>query len=114
MVKNLPVKAGDVGSIPGSERSPGEGNGNPLQYSYLENPMNRGALQPIWSMGVQRTGHNLATKQQSSQSSGLFHMFVSQFVSLLVAKSQTQLKRLTHTHTNILHTQFFFRSLVLC
>ena len=33
----------DVGSIPGSERSPGEGNGNLLQYSYLENPMNRRA-----------------------------------------------------------------------
>ena len=35
--------AGDPGSIPGSERSPGEGNGNPLQYSCLENPMDGGA-----------------------------------------------------------------------
>ena len=35
--------AGDMGSIPGLERSPGEGNGNPLQYSCLENPMDRGA-----------------------------------------------------------------------
>ena len=35
--------AGDPGSIPGSGRSPGEGNGNPLQYSYLENPKDRGA-----------------------------------------------------------------------
>ena len=34
--------AGDLGSIPGSGRSPGEGNGNPLQYSYLENPMDGG------------------------------------------------------------------------
>ena len=34
---------GDTGSIPGWERSPGEGNGNPLQYSYLENPMDVGA-----------------------------------------------------------------------
>ena len=34
--------AGDQGSIPGSGRSPGEGNGNPLQYSCLENPMDRG------------------------------------------------------------------------
>ena len=42
MVKNLPANAGDVGSIPESGRSPGEGNGNPLQYSYLENPMDRG------------------------------------------------------------------------
>ena len=43
MVKNLPANAGatgDVGSIPGSGRSPGGGHGNPLQYSCLENPMN--------------------------------------------------------------------------
>ena len=42
-VKNLPANAGDVGLIPGSGRYPGEGNGNPLQYSCLENPMDRGA-----------------------------------------------------------------------
>ena len=39
MVKNPPDKAGDLGSILGSGRSPGVGNGNPLQYSYLGNPM---------------------------------------------------------------------------
>ena len=43
VVKNLPDNAGDVGSIPGSERSPGEGNGNQPQYSSLGNPMDRGA-----------------------------------------------------------------------
>ena len=46
VVKNLPVNAGDMrgaGSIPGSGRSPGGGHGNPLQYSCLENPMDRGA-----------------------------------------------------------------------
>ena len=43
VVKNLPANEGDVGSIPGSGRSPAEGNGNPLQYSYLGNPMDRGA-----------------------------------------------------------------------
>ena len=43
VLKNLLTKAGDVGSIPGSGRSPGEGNGNPLQYSCWENPMDRGA-----------------------------------------------------------------------
>ena len=42
VVKNLPANA-DVDSIPGSGRSPGEGNGNPLQYSCLENPMDREA-----------------------------------------------------------------------
>ena len=45
MVQNLPANAGEVGSIPGSGRSPGEGNGNPLQYSCLENPRDRGAWQ---------------------------------------------------------------------
>ena len=43
VVKNSPASAGDTGSIPGLRRSPGEGNGNPLQYSCLENPMDRGA-----------------------------------------------------------------------
>ena len=48
MEKNPPANAGDsgdVGSISGSGRSPGIGNGNPLQYSCLENPMDRGAWQ---------------------------------------------------------------------
>ena len=55
--------AGDLGSIPVSRRSPGEGNGNPLQYSCLENSMDRGAR---WDAvhGVARVIHNLATKQQ--------------------------------------------------
>ena len=46
MVKNLPASAGDIrvmGSVPRLERSPGGGHGNPLQYSCLENPMDRGA-----------------------------------------------------------------------
>ena len=46
MIKNLPASAGDVrdmGSIPGLGRFPGGGHGNPLQYSCLENPMDRGA-----------------------------------------------------------------------
>ena len=50
MVKNSSANAGDardMGSIPGLGRSPGLGNGNPLQYSCLENPMGRGAWQAI-------------------------------------------------------------------
>ena len=42
VVKNSPANVGDMGSIPGSGRSPGEGKGNPLQYSCLRNPMHRG------------------------------------------------------------------------
>ena len=47
VVMNLPVNAEDVGLIPGLGRSSGEGNGNPLQYSCLGNPMDRGAWQAI-------------------------------------------------------------------
>ena len=45
VVKNLTASAGDVGLIPESERSPGEGSGTPLQYFCLENPMDRGVRQ---------------------------------------------------------------------
>ena len=50
----------DIGSIPGSGRSHREGNGNPFQYSCLENPMDRGAWR-IHSMGSQRVGHDRVT-----------------------------------------------------
>ena len=55
------LEAGDPGFIPGSGRSPGEGNSNPLQYSCLENPMDRGAWQATVH-GVTRVGHELVTK----------------------------------------------------
>ena len=56
MVKNPPTNAGDAGSIPGSGRSPGGGNDNPLQYSYLENSIEEpGELQ---SIGSQRVGYD--------------------------------------------------------
>ena len=50
MVKNPPASAGDVGSIPGLGKSPGEGNGYRLQYSCLENPKDRG----MWWVTVHR------------------------------------------------------------
>ena len=59
--KSSAGNAGDLGSILGSGRSPGEGNGNPLQYSCLENSMERGAWQATVH-GVARVGHDLATK----------------------------------------------------
>ena len=66
VVKNPHANAGDMGgadTIPGSGRSPEKGNGNPIQYSCLENHMDKGAWrQP--SMGSQRVEHDLATKQQ--------------------------------------------------
>ena len=64
MAKNLPANAGDVrdmGLIPRLGRSPGGGHGNPLQYSYLENPMDRGA----WQSAVHKVAMN--TKSMASQ-----------------------------------------------
>jgi len=51
VVKNLPANAEDMGSILGSGRSSVGGNGNPLQYSWLENPMDRGASQATIHVG---------------------------------------------------------------
>ena len=56
-VKASACNAGDLGSIPGLGRSPGEGNGNPLQYSCLENPMDGGA-DGLQSTGSQRVRHD--------------------------------------------------------
>ena len=67
MIKNPPANAGDagyVGLIPGLGRSPGEGNGNPLRYSGLRNPMAREARQAIVPGITKRVRHNLATKNQ--------------------------------------------------
>ena len=65
VVKNPPVNAGDArdaGLIPGSGRSAGEGNGNPLQYSCLANSMDR-----LQSTGSQRARHDWATGPQAAQ-----------------------------------------------
>ena len=59
--KESACNAGDAASIPGLGRSPGEGNGSPLQYSCLENPMDRGAWQATVH-GVSIVGQDLATK----------------------------------------------------
>ena len=58
MVKNLSANAGDMGLIPGSGRSPGEGNGHLLQYSCLENPLDRGAW---WA-----TGHGVTKESDTT------------------------------------------------
>ena len=60
VVKNPPSTAGDAGSIPGWERSLGGGNGNPLPYFYLENPMDRGP----WRASVHGVAKELDTTEQ--------------------------------------------------
>ena len=61
--KESACNAGDLGSIPGLGRSSGEGNGNPLQYSSLENPTERGPWQ-VTVHGVTRVRQDLATKKR--------------------------------------------------
>ena len=74
MVKNLPASVGDTGSIPGSGRSPEEENVNPLQYSCLENAMDRG----VWRVAVhgitKRVRRDLATKNNDHLSYRLYYM----------------------------------------
>ena len=73
-VKASASNAGDLGLIPGSGRSPGEGNGNPLQYSFLGNPMDRGA----W----QATVHRVAKSQTrlSDFTSSLLYVLYVQYI----------------------------------
>ena len=69
MVQNLPANAGFASSIPGSGRSPGGGHGNPLQYSCLQNPMDRGA----WQATVHGVAESIVTEQlNNNNNSSLF------------------------------------------
>ena len=71
--KESACNAGDPGFIPGLGRSPGEGNGNPLQYSCLENPMDRGGRRATVN-GVARVRYDLATKPPTIWEQLGFHM----------------------------------------
>ena len=78
VVKNSPDNAGDkrdTGSIPGLERSPGEGNGNPLQYSCLENPMDRGAWRATVH-GVAKSWSQLKQLRSSIMPLIIFNVFL--------------------------------------
>ena len=78
--KESACNGGDSGLIPRSGRSPGEGNGSPLQYSCLEIPMDRGAC--LQSMGSQRVGHNLASEHIFVPTQDLHHYMVYKVIRI--------------------------------
>ena len=84
---------GDLGSIPESGRSPGEGNGNPLQHSCLENPMDRGAWCRLQAMGSLRVRYNWATSL--SLSLRCWASLVAQMVKNLPAMWETWVRSLS-------------------
>ena len=67
MVKNPPASAGDWGSIPGLEKSPGGGHGNPLQYSCLGHPMDRGAWRATVHGGQKKTWTSLRESDKAER-----------------------------------------------
>jgi len=85
-VKNLPTDAGDASSMPGSGRSAGEGSGNPLQYSCLENSMDRGDW---WA-----TVHGVVKSQTRLSDSD---MYICVYV---YTHTHTHIHTHTHTHTH--------------
>ena len=90
MVKNLPANAGDVGLIPGRGISPGEGNGNPLQCSYLENPIIQRSLAD-WAIvhGVPKSWIQLSTHTMINYVEHFFSCSVCQMY-ILFGQESTQ------------------------
>ena len=85
--KESACSAGDLGLIPGLGRSPGEGNGNSLQYSCLESPMDRGAWRATVH-GVTRVGHDLVSKPPPLHKR--WFLFLSNFLKLVIELQDTE------------------------
>ena len=102
VVKNPPSNAGDAGSIPKWGRSPGEGNGNPFQYSCLENPMGRWAWWATVHEGYKWVGHKLVTKQQTLHCKWTTHkealniLFFPSYLLLPPKKTKTKLLKINY------------------
>ena len=101
VVKNPSAKAGAVGFIPGSERSPGEGNGNPFQYSGLENPMDRDSWRATVSGVAKKVGQHLASKQKRILVQAYLRV-ISSSVPGYHSKANTSRES---SHTNVLVSQ---------
>ena len=101
VVKNLPANTGDVrhmGLIPGLGRSPGEGNGNALQYSCLENPMDRGAWQ-----GTVTGSHSQTQLKQLSMHTKLYKV-----IQLIVIKLRFKSRPDTKPYIPLKNTKSYF------
>ena len=103
IMKNLLANAGNTGSIPGSGRSPGEGNGNSLQWSCWDDPMDRGA----WWATVYRMAKELdTTKQLNHSKEHILHL--KQHCSLMnkcvLDKFETDVLDVLHHHFNVFST----------
>ena len=99
MVNNPPANAGDMGLIPGLERSPGEGNGNPLQYSCLGNPMDSSSP---W--GHERVRQDLASKQQRLNSCSYLKLNVklnNTYFIMVTLNSIKKKKKIHETHPEL-------------
>ena len=108
VVKNLPASAGDIrdsGLIPGSGRSPGGGHGNPLQYSCLENPMDRGG----WQATIHRVTKNQTWLKEPSTRTPI----IQTLTSLLSHGTRVGLCKQEHRAKVVRLRKWFFGSLVL-
>ena len=92
MEKNLPANAGNTCSIPGLGRSPGEGNGNPFQYSYLGNPMDRGA----WQETVR---YNLMTKHIHTHTHYVYQINEARYIPHRISKKKCSMRENTEALT---------------
>ena len=101
--------AGDPGSIPGLGRSPGEGNGNPLQYSCQENPMNGGACQ-VTVHGVAKNRTQLSNfTSLPPRKSNCFHTYKNVFLKLIIITCIIYLSLFYFKSNTFVNCQFFFK-----
>ena len=98
VVKNLPANVGDADSIPGSGKSPGKGNGNPLQYSCLGNPLGRGA----WCATVHGVTKSQTRLSNWAWNACLVMMVVKYCVAYFTVVKRVDLKSSHHKKKNVL------------
>ena len=100
--RNLPASAGDVGSIPGSGRPPGEGNGNPLQYSCLGNPIDRAWWAIVHGVTKRKTRLSEHTRTHNSTKNDFHHKIP---LRVLFKNFKSFLKELLYYQVKLFQTQ---------